>query len=595
MSEKKTLIKGMYNWTFLSIVIVAIILINVISSFLNKRWDITEDQRYSLSKGTIAYLKDEESFKNRLTIRIYFEGNLPSELKMFRNAIEDKLKEFKEYAGKRIEYQFINPNPENATEGEIRELQETLYAKGKGILPMDVVYMKDGAQNQILMWPGAVIDYEGSTVNTVQFLPGTPPGKPYQLQGITDMIQNSINNLEYMLTSAIRRATQNKKPRIGFLQGHGELSYANTQRMRSLISPFYAIADVTLNDSLAALENFDGLIIARPRSQFSDKDLYIIDQFVMKGGRLMCFLDALEINEDTLNANGQTHTTRYNTGLDKMLFDYGLKLNENYVIDAQCVPKPVPFAKQSMIPWFYQVLATPTAHPIARNLEFVSLKYTSEVQFVGTDKNVMSPILTSSTNSTRTGLAPMVNLGMALNYGKVPELVPNPNDEANKVCLAGLVEGTFESHFKNRIVDEFANNPIAKFKDRSLKEGKILLVGNGRFIANKADSMVNNNGVMMYRPQQINDLRFDENLAQLGVPHSFGNQEFIQNMTDYMMGDNSIIDIRSKQIDVHAIDNEKVKSSAGFYKIINLIIPCGIILLLAFLMHFLRKKKYTEN
>jgi len=585
----------MYNWTFLSIVIVAIILINVISSFLNKRWDITEDQRYSLSKGTIAYLKDEESFKNRLTIRIYFEGNLPSELKMFRNAIEDKLKEFKEYAGKRIEYQFINPNPENATEGEIRELQETLYAKGKGILPMDVVYMKDGAQNQILMWPGAVIDYEGSTVNTVQFLPGTPPGKPYQLQGITDMIQNSINNLEYMLTSAIRRATQNKKPRIGFLQGHGELSYANTQRMRSLISPFYAIADVTLNDSLAALENFDGLIIARPRSQFSDKDLYIIDQFVMKGGRLMCFLDALEINEDTLNANGQTHTTRYNTGLDKMLFDYGLKLNENYVIDAQCVPKPVPFAKQSMIPWFYQVLATPTAHPIARNLEFVSLKYTSEVQFVGTDKNVMSPILTSSTNSTRTGLAPMVNLGMALNYGKVPELVPNPNDEANKVCLAGLVEGTFESHFKNRIVDEFANNPIAKFKDRSLKEGKILLVGNGRFIANKADSMVNNNGVMMYRPQQINDLRFDENLAQLGVPHSFGNQEFIQNMTDYMMGDNSIIDIRSKQIDVHAIDNEKVKSSAGFYKIINLIIPCGIILLLAFLMHFLRKKKYTEN
>jgi ABC-2 type transport system permease protein len=595
MSEKKSFIKGMYNWAFLSIVIVAIILLNIISSFLNKRWDITEDQRYSLSKGTIEYLKDENSFKNRLTIRIYFEGNLPSELKMFRNAIEDKLKEFKEYAGKRIEYQFINPNPANATEGEIRELQETLYAKGKGILPMDIVYMKDGSQNQILMWPGAVIDYEGSTVNTVQFLPGTPPGKPYQLQGITDMIQNSINNLEYMLTSAIRRATQNKKPRIGFLQGHGELTYANTQRMRSLISPFYAIADITLNDSLAALENIDGLIIARPRTQFSDKDLYIIDQFVMKGGRLMCFLDALQINEDTLNANGQTHTTRYNTGLDKMLFDYGLKLNENYVIDAQCVPKPVPFAKQSMIPWFYQVLATPTSHPIARNLEFVSLKYTSEVQFVGTDKNVMSPILTSSTNSTRTGLAPMVNLAMALNYGKVPELVPNPNDEANKVCLAGLVEGAFESHFKNRIVDEFANNPLVQFKDRSTKEGKVLLVGNGRFIANKADSMINNNGVMMYRPQQVNDLRFDENLAQLGVPHSFGNQEFIQNMTDYMMGDNSIIDIRSKQIDVHAIDNDKVKSSSGFYKIINLLIPCGIILLLAFLMHYLRKRKYTKH
>ena len=593
MSEKKSLKKGMYNWSFLSIVIIALVLVNIIFSFLNIRWDVTEDQRYSLSKGTVEYLKDDKSFENRLTIRIYFDGNLPSELKMFRNAIEDKLKEFKEFAGKRIEYQFINPN--TGTEGEQRELQESLYAKGKGILPMDVVYMKDGAQNQLLLWPGAVIDYAGSTVNTIQFLPGTPPGKPYQLQGMTDMIQNSINNLEYMLTSAIRRATQNKKPRIGFLQGHGELTYGNTQRLRSLVAPFYALADVTINDSLAALDNFDGLIIARPRSSFSDKDLYIIDQFVMRGGRLMCFLDALALNEDTLNAKGTTHTTRLNTGLDKMLFDYGLKLNENYVIDAQCVPKPVPFAKQSMIPWFFNVLATPTSHPIARNLEFVSLKYTSEVQFVGTNKNVMSPILTSSTNSTKTVLAPMVNLGMALNYGDNPELVPNPQDEANKICLAGLVEGSFESHFKNRIVDAFAKNPLVKFKERSAKEGKVLLVGNGRFIANKADSMLNKDGkTMMYRPTQINDLRFNEELAQLGVPHSFGNQEFIQNMTDYMMGDHSIIDIRSKQIDIHAIDNEKVKLNAGFYKVINLLIPCGSILLLAFLMHSLRKRKYAK-
>ena len=278
-----------------------------------------------------------------------------------------------------------------------------------------------------------------------------------------------------------------------------------------------------------------------------------------------------------------------------MLFDYGLKLNENYVVDAQCVPKPVPFAKQSMIPWFFNVLATPTSHPIARNLEFVSLKYTSEVQFVGASKNVMSPILTSSTNSTKTVLAPMVNLGIALNYGDNPELVPNPQEEENKICLAGLVEGSFESHFKNRIVDAFAKNPLVKFKERSAKEGKVLLVGNGRFIANKADSMLNKDGkTMMYRPTQINDLRYNEELAQLGVPHSFGNQEFIQNMTDYMMGDHSIIDIRSKQIDIHAIDNEKVKLNASFYKIINLLIPCGSILLLAFLMHSLRKRKYAK-
>ena len=593
MSEETKIKKGIYNWTFLVIVGASLIFLNIISSFLYKRWDMTEDQRYSLSQGTISFLKDKSTFENRLTIRVYLNGKLPSEIKLFRDAIEDKLKEFKLYAGNRIEYQFINPNI--GSEGEQRELHENLYAKGKGILPMDIVYMKDGGQNEILLWPGAIIDYEGSTVNTIQFLPGTPAGKPFQLSGLTDMIQNSINNLEYMLVSSLKRAIQVKKPRIGVLQGHGELSYENTQRMRALISDNYAIADVTLNDSIAALDNFDGLIIARPRQSLSDKDLYLIDQFVMKGGRLMCFLDALSINEDTLNANGQTHSIRYNTRLDKMLFDYGLKLNDNLIIDAQCIPKAVPFSKRSLIPWFYDILATPSAHPIARNLEFVRLKYASEVQFVGGKKNVNSSILTSSTNATKSGMAPMLNLAMALNFGETPELVPNPNDEKNKVCVAGLVEGGFESHFKNRIVDEFANNPLTNFKDRSSKEGKVLLVGNGRFIANKADSMLSKNGKMMYRPKQLNDLRYDQELAQLGIPHSFGNQEFLQNLVDYMMGDNSILDIRSKQIDIHAIDNEKVKKYAMTFKLINLLTPCGIILILAISLNYIRKRKYTKN
>jgi ABC-2 type transport system permease protein len=593
MAEKKSIIKGMYNWTFLAIVIVAIILINIISSYTSKRWDITEDQRYSLSNGTKEFLSDETSFKNRISIRIYFEGNLPSELKHFRNSIEDKLKEFKEFAGKRIEYQFINPM--TGTDEEQRELHETLYGKGKGIMPMDVVYMKDGSQNQLLMWPGAVIDYEGSTINTIQFLPGTPPGKPYQLQGMTEMIQNSINNLEYMLISSLRRATQVNKPRIAFLQGHGELKYSQTQRARALISPYFSITDLTLNDSITALDKIDGLIIARPTQPFSDKDMYLIDQFVMKGGRLMCFLDALRLDEDTLNIKGTTHSTRYNLRLEKMLFDYGLKLNDNYVVDVQCAPKAVPLAKQSLIPWFFHVLATPTKHPIARNLEFVSLKYASEVQFVGNSKNLLSPILTSSSNSTRTGMAPMVNIAMALNYGKNPELVPNPTDKANQICLAGLAEGVFESHFKNRIVDEYANNPLANFLDRSKVEGKVLLVGNGRFLENKYDSMPSKDGLtMMYRPQPINDLRFDPKLAEIGLQHSFGNQEFIQNLIDYMMGKNSIIDIRSRQIDIHAINNEKIKADASFYKIVNLLIPCGIILLLAFMMHYIRKRKYSK-
>ncbi|MEY4603201.1 MAG: hypothetical protein RIT43_493 [Bacteroidota bacterium] len=585
---------GLFNWTFLGVFVAGIVLVNIIASLLYVRVDMTEDRRYSLSEGTVGYLENKSNFENRLNIKIYLEGNLPAELKQFRNTIEDKLKEFKEYAGNRIEYQFIDPNV--GTEAEQQALWESIYARGNGIIPMDVVYTKDGAQSQILVWPGALIEYGGSTVQNVQFMPGTPPGKPYSIDGLTEMIQNSINNLEYILISSIRRATAKSKPRIAFLQGHGELSFAQTQRARALISPYFSIADIEIRDSLAALDKVDGLVIARPRKRFTDKELYIIDQFVMRGGRLMCFLDVLNLNEDSLNMKGMTHTTRNETGLERMLFDYGIKVNENYLVDVRCAPKAVPFAKQSLIPWFFHVLASPTKHPISRNLEPVALKFTSEIQFVGNRKIALTPVLTTSTNSNVTGLAPLVNLAMPLNYTQKPELVANPEDEVNKRCVAGLAEGFFDSHFKNRIVEEFANNPLSKFKEKSSKEGKIFVVGNGRFIANSYDSMPARDGKgFVYRPTEFNDLRMDPELAQLGVPLYFGNQEFFQNLTDYMMGDNSVLDIRSRQIDIHAMDAEKVKTFAGYYKFINIVVPILVVLLFAFVMAYLRKKRYSSN
>lgn len=594
MAEKKKLISGAFNITFLFVVVAIVILVNVISSFVYTRFDMTGDQRYSLSNGTVEFLKKSDNFEGRLNLKIYLEGNLPAEISYFRNAVEDKLKEFKQYAGDRIEYQFIDPNV--GTEQEQKELHDALWDNGKGILPMNLVYMKDGSQSQMMLWPGAVIEYAGRTVHTVQFLPGSKTGSPFQLKGMGETMQNSINNLEYILISSIRRATQTTKPRVAFLQGHGELPFQESQRIRAVISPFYAIADVTLNDSLHALDDVDGLIIARPQTRFTDKDLYIIDQFVMNGGRLMCFVDQLYLNDDTLNKYGQTNSIRYELGLDRMLFDYGLKINDNYVIDARCLPRQVPMAKQATIPWFFNMLASPTSHPIARNVEPVALKYTSEIQFVGQNPDVaLTPILTSSTNSSVTGLAPLVSLGMPLNYGKSPELVPNPDSEANKRCVAGLAEGTFTSFFKNRIVDEFAKNPEVNYKEKGVKEGKVFLIGNGRMIANQYDSMMNNLGTgYLYRPKQMNDLQYDEGMIQMRIPHFFGNQEFFQNLTDYMMGDNSVLDIRSRQIDIHEIDNEKVKTDAGFYKIINLVLPIGMILLLAICMNYLRKRKFAH-
>ncbi len=585
--------RNFFSWSYFTIVLIGIILINVISALVYYRFDLTQDKRYSLSKNTEEYLKDDSKFNDRVLFKIYLDGNLPAELKSFRNSIEDKLKEFKHFAGKRIEYQFINPN--EGSEQDKAFLFETLYNKGKGIMPMDLMFMKDGSNNQMLIWPGAEVEYNGSTVSYVQFLPGTPQGKFYELNDqFASQIQNSINNLEYILISSIKRATQNSKPRIAFLQGHGELSFQHTQRVRALLQPYYTVEDIVLNDSIDALKGVKGLIIARPTSTFSDKDKYLIDQFLMNGGRLMCFIDKLNVSEDTLKKNGYTHSTRYNLNIDKMLFDYGFKINDNLVFDVQCAPKLIPTAKQYLIPWFFSVRGTNTNHPIARNLDPVLFNYISEIEFVGEKENVKKAVLTSSTNSSVTGLAPMLSLIMYKNYGPNPRLNPTPDDESNKKMIAGIIEGKFQSHFKNRIVGDFINNPNINYLEKSKNEGKIFVVGNGRFIQNKYDSIQRgSDSNYLYRPSAFNNLKMDETMSMVNEqPLIYGNQEFFQNLVDYMMGDHSVLDIRSKQIDVHAIDKEKVKTMAGFYKVLNTLVPSLIIVIIGAVIFYVRKKKY---
>lgn len=596
MAEKSKRTSSTYYWLVLLIVVAICVLLNIIASFVNTRIDMTEDQRYSLSDGTVSYLETRKKLSGKVLVKIYLEGNLPSELMRFRNAIEDKLIEFKEYAGDRIEYEFIDPKA--GSEADQQYLRDQLIDRGQGILPLRLQFIKEGVRNDLEVFPGAIIEFEGTRRNAVQFLPGTVQGQFYTLNAnFEDQIQNSVNNLEYMLVSAIRKATLTSRPKVAFLQGHGELRFPETKRVRDLIGDYYNVVDVELKDSIAALDGIKGLVIANPRQKFSEKDLYLIDQFVMKGGRLICFIDKLTFPEDSLNRKGIVHTTRLDLGLDKMLFDYGVKVADNYVVDAYCAPKALPVAKQSIVPWFFDIMASPTKHPISRNIDPVILRYTSEIQFIEQDGRVATPVLTSSTNSTVTPLAPLVSLAMPMNYNmNKPELVPDPDNEANKRCLAGLVEGRFTSHFKNRIVDAFARNKESGYLEESEKEGKVFVVGNGRFIRNTYDSMTNAVGKTFYRSSGFNNLRFDETMASIqgAPPIIYGNQEFFQNVIDYMLDDNSVLDLRSRQIDVHPINQEKIKEDAGFYKLVNIAIPAIIVLLLALLLFYLRKRRYAR-
>jgi len=605
-----TKLKGLFNGGYLGGVILILILLNIIFSLLNVKIDLTADQRFSLAGGTQEFLKKTKDQANRISLKIYLEGDLPAEIQGFRNAIEDKLKDFKSLAGNRIEYEFINPN-----EGHASKKEEYFFLKGlfnKGILPTKVVYVKNGIQSQLILWPGAEITCSANGVikeTYIQFLPGTPNGDPLELNRINPIVENALNNLEYNILSAMRKISQSEKQRVAFLQGHGELKEQETINARAVLSPYFYLTMLNLGSesSYKELNDLDGIIIANPTKPFSDLDLYFLDQFVMHGGRLMVFLNTLKHQEDSLGRNLFDHTLRKNIKLDKMMFDYGIRIHENYVFDRICGYRKVQLKNTSSLSWPYYVLSSPSLHPITRNIDPVYLAYPNELQLIERPGVKLSKILTSSSNSNRSGIAPQISLMDFQVFGENPTFIENPDDPINKITLAAMAEGEIPSYFSNRELADEYNRSIEevaemqkvpkKFRTKRVKsssEAKVFVVGNGTFIANEYDSVFQG-GSYQYRPFPafpFNALKYSKVPDINGRPLIFGNQEFIQNMVDYMLGDNSVLDIRSRQIELRQLDQRKMIAEGNFLRYLNLLTPLGVIAILAMLVYVLRRKKY---
>ncbi len=589
----KKLFKGVYyQWIIFAIVVVAIVFVNIIGHFTSFRIDMTSDHRYSLADGSIAYLEKINKLENRINIKIYLEGELPSELRSYRNSLEEKLKDFKRFAGDRIEYTFINPNEGSDEDKQL--LFEQIYNKGSGILPMEIKFAKNAKETKLMLWPGALLSF---TINgipqetVVQLLPGTSVDRPFSMNQMPEVVEKGLNDLEYNLISALRRLSTLKKKKIGFLQGHGELNKYETKIASLLIAPYYNIQEVELQNNIHALDDYDGLIIADPKNSFSDKDLYLIDQFVMRGGELMCFMNTLDINQDTLYRQGFTHSERKNIRLNDLLFDYGFKINDNLIMDVNSIPKFDRRFKESRVNWYYQLISTNTKHVTVKNIEPVALEFANQIEPINEQ---VIPVLTSSKNSNYTGLAPIVELNMASNFDIDQPELKSTDKNTSDLCFAATSDGKYSSYFNNRIVADFINNPDAKFLKESVGNSKIFVVSNGTFLANTYRMSQTRKGPKAdYKG--FNELKMNADDVALNINRAIGNQDFFLNIIDYMMGESFMLDIRSRQIDVREIDKEKIQQSANYYKVINMLLPIALIVLLGLIMNFIRKKRFTRK
>jgi len=568
-------------------IITVVVLINIVFSFFNWRLDLTEDKRFSLSENTVELLENETILKDRIFFKVYLEGDLPADMKHIRNNIKYILDEFIAFAGDRIQYEFIDPSGAD-DEKFNAAVQEKLFNKGEGILPTYVNSIDASSKEQHIIWPGAIVEYAGQTADVIQFFDRQKIMEDENMQLLVD---NTINDLEYKIISSIRRVTNQNIKSIGFLQGHGELDENQTREVRLALKKDYRVGDIEIEGSIHALDEIDALVIAKPQNRFTEKEKFVIDQFIMNGGKVFWSIDPIDVNRDSLAFTGETMGLSRDLNLDDLLFKYGARINKDIILDDICTHNYVPpnHIQAPGLPWVFYPLIQTENHPIVNNIDPIKTEYSSSVVPVNkSDKSIIKTILLRSSLESKSLMAPVrINYGFAFEQYK-PDF---SNPTLGKNPIAVLLEGEFSSPFENRISEAFITSPDYKTKFKSVSN-KMIVVSDGDLINGSYTYF--RQGKKRMSPVPLNFDRFNVTTKNGSPKFYYGNKDFFLNSIDYLMGDNSLISIRSKTINLRMLDEEKVTNEKGFWTALNILFPILVIIIMAFTLLIIRQRKYAK-
>lgn len=561
--------------------IAIVVIANYILSFFYGRFDLTEDKRHSLSPNTITLLEDDDRIEDRIFLKVYLAGDLPADIKKISNAIQEKLDEFANFSGDKIQYEFIDPNGEDDPDFNL-EVQKNIYKDG--IRPCDIQIQK---QELKTIWPGAIIEYKGITADRIQFFNKRIIYSNEDARGLAD---RTINNLEYQLISAIRRVTAENKQTIAFLQGHNELDAWQTAEVRGGLARYYLTKDVEINGQLNALDEVDALIVAQPKKAFNEKDKFIIDQFIMNGGKVLWFIDPIDVNRDSLYMTGETFGISANLNIEKdMIYKYGARLNSNTIIDKDCAPTYVPGHPLEILDWYFYPNLQRSTHPITKNIDPVKAEYASSIDLVNEeDKDVTKTVLLHSSFNSKAFKSPV-----RINFGIVNvEPKFNSTEGEGDFPVAVMLEGQFTSAFENRVSDVIVGSPDFSMRNKG-DSTKMLVVSDGDIIRNEVDSKVQD-GQTLYKAIPMEVDVFGVQNAN-GLPkYVYGNKDFVLNCIDYMLDDFSLIDVRAKTITMRVLDMQKINEEKDFWQLLNILFPILFIILLNLVQHIIRIRKYAR-
>lgn len=568
MTEEKPTqkIKGGMQRSFIQLLLyVAIIgLLNFIASFFFSRFDLTSDKRYTLSPATkemLGKLDDIVYFK------IYLDGNLPAGFDRLKTATKEILDEMRVYSNGNIEYQFINPaeNPEKKKQDEIaRQLVQ------KGLSPTYIEVKVEAGTSQQLIFPGMLASYRTREFPIQIF--------KEQVSVSSDMqLNNSIQSLEYEISSTLRVLTMDSKPKIAFSEGHGELDSIDVADISQSLGYYYSVSRIKLEGKLKDIETLNkqkALIIAKPDSAFSEQNKFIIDQFIMQGGKVLWLVDGVYASMDSLSKSGTAYALNIPINIDNQLFKYGIRVNANLIMDTRSGFIPVPVNnKYKLMPWFYfPLLSQSNNHPIVNNINLVKGEFTSTVDTINIP-GIKKTYLLSTSKYTNLQNSP-ARIDARFAYME-------PNLEMfNKTSqpVAVLLEGQFESLYKNHLLPGLDSIPEIKFKEKSIPT-KMIVIADGDVIKNAVQRSAG----------RAYPLGYDIYSQQ-----TYGNKNFIMNAINYLCDDSGLIEVRSRELKLRMMDRKKVTDEKIKWQAINTVLPIALIILFGVLQAFLRKRKFAH-
>ena len=560
--------------------VLTVVFVNIIGQWLFLRADLTSEKRYTLSRHTKELLKEIDE---PVLFRVYLEGDFPADFKRLQAETKEMLNQFRAY-NSNIDYEFFNPNGFSD-----HQEQQVFYQKlaRKGIQPTQI-QVGDGSSltTQILI-PAADVYYRGRET-TVQLL------QSQKYVSDADLLNNSIQNLEYTLSSAIRALATGRKRTIGFLQGHGELQGGILYDIQRSLQEFYALDYVTIDGQIQALtahkQNekdssysffnlYDLLIIAKPTQPFSEKDQFILDQYIMYGGKVLWLIDPVDADLDSLASQGQYMATRFPLGLDEMLFTYGVRVNPDVLMDVRCRPIPIQVGmvgekpQFQFRPWYYFPEIVPLGdHPIVRNLDLIKTDFVSSIDLI--DNDIKKTVLLTTSEYTRVKNAPaIIDLADA-------QVEPDRRLYCKQnVPIAVLLEGEFNSAWRNRLSPYFTSQAAMGVKDKSLPT-KMIVVSDGDIIRNRyiaSEGSVLPLGYDFYTQTQ------------------YANKDLLLGAVNYLVGDDGLMASRSRVVKLRKLDVMKCREQRTKYQVVNVVLPVLILAVAGGVVVLVRNRRYRRK